>query len=84
MQVDSKEDIYSLKGEKQSLPDYSTGTFDNGMINAFINPNILVEAPLYKKTLFMASHELFHVMYKELVWQKENKKRMIWFDEGMA
>jgi len=32
----------------------------------------------------MASHELFHIMYQELVWKKENKDRIIWFDEGMA
>ena len=32
----------------------------------------------------MASHELFHIMYRELIWEKENKKRIIWFDEGMA
>lgn len=79
-----REYIYSLRGEKESLPDYATGTFDNGMINAFINPNILIGTPLYKKMLFMASHELFHIMYKELVWEKEHKKRIIWFDEGMA
>lgn len=79
-----REYIYSLRGEKQSLPYYATGTFDNGMINAFIKPNIPVGTSLYKKTLFMASHELFHIMYKELVWEKENKKRIIWFDEGMA
>lgn len=70
-----REYIYSLRGEKESLPDYATGTFDNGMINAFINPNILIGTPLYKKMLFMASHELFHIMYKELVWEKEHKKK---------
>ena len=31
-----------------------------------------------------ASHELFHIMYQELVWEKLGMKRIIWFDEGMA
>lgn len=54
------------------------------MINAFIEPNIIVGSPLYNNKLYMASHELFHIMYKELIWEKENKKRVVWFDEGMA
>lgn len=28
--------IYKIRGEKESLPEYATGTYDNGMINAFI------------------------------------------------
>lgn len=32
----------------------------------------------------MASHELFHIMYQELVWEKNNEERIVWFDEGMA
>lgn len=79
-----REYIYSLRGERQSLPHYAIGTFDRGMINAFIRPNISIGTPIYRKTLFMASHELFHIMYMELVLEKENKKRIVWFDEGMA
>ena len=30
--------IYKIRGEKESLPEYATGTYDNGMINAFITP----------------------------------------------
>jgi hypothetical protein len=79
-----REFIYSLRGEETSLPEYAVGTFDNGMINAFIQPNIIVGTPLYNKKRFMASHELFHIMYKELILEKESKKRVVWFDEGMA
>jgi hypothetical protein len=32
----------------------------------------------------MASHELFHIMYQELIWEKEDMPRVVWFDEGMA
>lgn len=39
---------------------------------------------MYIKKLYLASHELFHIMYQELVWNKENKPRIVWFDEGMA
>ena len=76
--------IYHLRGEKESLPSYAKGTFDEGMINAFIEPNWLVGSPMYIKKLYLASHELFHIMYQELVWNKENKPRIVWFDEGMA
>ena len=76
--------IYELRGEKESLPEYAKGTFDNGMINSYISPNIDMRTPKYHKTLFMASHELFHIMYQELIWGKDNKERIVWFDEGMA
>ena len=73
--------IYDLRGEKESLPQYATGTFDNGMINSYIKSNIDINSPIYHKVLYMASHELFHIMYQELILKKE---RIIWFDEGMA
>lgn len=76
--------IYDLRGENESLPKYAKGTFDNGMINSYISPNLDINSRQYYKTLFLASHELFHIMYKELIWEKENKERIVWFDEGMA
>lgn len=79
-----REYIYSLRGERKSLPEYATGTFDNGMINAFIKPNLLVGSPLYNKALYLANHELFHIMYQELIWERKKLKRIVWFDEGMA
>lgn len=75
--------IYDLRGESSSLPKYATGTFDQGMINAFIKPDIVLNSDLYNKILYLAPHELFHIMYKELVWEK-NYNRITWFDEGMA
>ena len=76
--------IFELRGEKQSLPEYAAGTFDNGMINAFIKPDIIEGTPLFNKRKYNASHELFHIMYQELVWEKNNQDRIVWFDEGMA
>lgn len=75
--------IYELRGDK-SLPEYAKGTFDKGMINAYIEPNIIEVTPLYTHRKYNASHELFHIMYRELVWDKNHQKRMVWFDEGMA
>ena len=81
-----REFIYELRGERASLPEYARGTSDKGMINAFIEPkpNIIIGSPLYNNQLYMASHELFHTMYKELIWEKENKNKIFWFDEGTA
>lgn len=76
--------IYDLRGEKESLPDYAIGTFDNGMINAYIDPNLDVNSFIYHRRVYMASHELFHIMYKELILDEFNIKRIVWFDEGMA
>ena len=76
--------IYDLRGEKGSLPKYAIGTFDKGMINSYIDPNIDINSTMYQKKLYMASHELFHIMYKELILDSENKNRIVWFDEGMA
>ena len=76
--------IFELRGESDSLPEYAKGTFDNGMINAYIEPNIIEGTPLYNRRKYNASHELFHIMYQELIWGKNNMDRIIWFDEGMA
>lgn len=79
-----REYIYSLRGEKESLPEYAKGTFDNGMINAYIETDLDINKSLYNVRKYNASHELFHIMYQELVWEKENLLRIVWFDEGMA
>lgn len=76
--------IYSLRGEKTSLPEYAQGTYDRGMINAFIEKNIIVGSPLHKKKIYMASHELFHIMYMKFILKNDYSKRIIWYDEGMA
>ena len=54
------------------------------MINAYIDPNIIENTPLFIHKKYNASHELFHIMYQELVWEKNNQNRIVWFDEGMA
>ena len=76
--------VYEIRGESESLSEYAAGTFDGGMINAYIASNVVVGSPLYYHRKYMASHELFHIMYMELIWEKNNQDRIVWFDEGMA
>lgn len=76
--------IYGLRGEKESLPTYAKGTFDKGMINAYIEINIDETSSLFIHRKYNASHELFHIMYRKLVLEKNKQRRIVWFDEGMA
>lgn len=76
--------IYELRGETKSLPEYATGTYDKGMINAFIEKDILVGSPRFLIKSCMLSHELFHIMYMELILKNDYSNRIVWFDEGMA
>lgn len=76
--------IYKIRGEKESLPEYATGTYDNGMINAFIPPNIDINSNDYKIKLYLANHELFHILYMQYILKNDYQKRIVWYDEGMA
>ncbi len=81
---DFKNFIYNMRGEKDSLPSYAVGTYDKGMINAYIDPSINESDPLFNKRVHMASHELFHIMYEELVFNKIRMEKLTWFNEGCA
>ena len=73
-----REFIYSIRGERDSLPEYARGTYDKGMINAFVNPKFQL------KRLYTASHELFHILYMKCILNNDSSKRIVWYDEGMA
>lgn len=73
-----REFIFRIRGERESLPKYAEGTYDKGMVNAYINPEIQL------KKLYMASHELFHIMYMKYILNNDYSKRIVWYDEGMA
>lgn len=60
------------------MPEYARGTFDNGMVNACVNPKFQL------KRLYTASHELFHILYMKYVLNNDYSKRIVWYDEGMA
>ena len=73
-----REFIYEIRGERKSLPKYAKGTYDNGMINAYIEPDSQL------KRLYTSSHELFHILYMKYILKGDYSKRIVWYDEGMA
>lgn len=73
-----REFIYKIRGEKDSLPDYARGTYDNGIVNACVSPKFQL------KRLYTASHELFHILYMKYILNDDYSKRIVWYDEGMA
>ncbi len=73
-----REFIYEIRGERESLPKYAKGTYDSGMINAYIEPDTQL------KRLYTASHELFHILYMKYILKDDYSKRIVWYDEGMA
>lgn len=76
--------VLNLREDKNSLPMYAAGTYDLGMVNAFMNPKMVINSDEYMFNKYKASHELFHIMYMELVLSGDFSKRIVWFDEGMA
>lgn len=73
-----REFIYDIRGERESLPKYAKGTYDNEMVNAYIDPNTQL------KRLYTSSHELFHIIYMKYILKNDYSKRIVWYDEGMA
>lgn len=73
-----REFIYSIRGERESLPKYAKGTYDGGMVNAYI------ESDIQLKRLYTSSHELFHILYMKYILKNDYSKRIVWYDEGMA
>ena len=76
--------VYELRGEKESLPKYAVGTGADGMIIAYIDPSIKEGTPIFRKRKCLAAHELFHIMYHELIIFKTRQEYFTWFDEGCA
>ena len=60
------------------MPKYAEGTYDEGMINAYIESNNQLER------IYTASHELFHIFYLKYILNNDYSKRIVWYDEGMA
>lgn len=75
---DFREFIYKLRGEKESLPEYAKGTYDNDMVNAYVDSKTQMDK------LYTASHELFHIFYMKYILKGNYENRIIWYDEGMA
>lgn len=76
--------VYDIKINNNPIPEYARGTYDRGMVNAFIQTNIKTNSLLYKEKVCHPSHELVHIIYKELILKDNYKKRVVWLDEGLA
>ena len=73
--------IYKIRGENKSLPTYAAGTYDLDMINVYID----IKSNDYEtKKIYIANHELFHILYKKNILNDDMSKRIVWYDEGMA
>ena len=70
--------LKNIRGEAAFIPQYCSGAFDKNEVNLSLDSN--------KREIQNACkifHELVHIIYKETFY-KENKKRVLWFDEGLA
>ena len=77
--------VSDLRGiNKDELPEYCKGTFDCGMINHYIEPNIIREDVLYNTRIHSIFHELVHIIYNEVILNNNYENRVIWLDEGLA
>lgn len=56
-----REFIYGLRGEWESLPEYAKGTFDQGMINMYLNPNMKEDNPNFNYYRHCVSHYVSRV-----------------------
>lgn len=54
------------------------------MINALKKNNIDINSNDYKIKLYLANHELFHILYMQYILKNDYQKRIVWYDEGMA
>lgn len=75
--------LIGLSGDVE-LPEYVQATFDEGMLNAWYEPNLSKIDKRYPILITIPSHELFHLFYKEIILKGDISKRVVWFDEGMA
>jgi hypothetical protein len=70
-----------LWGQKFSMP-YAQykggGFFPDGKIVICLNPKSQM------RNAHMASHELFHLLYKGCTYKNDRSKRIVWYDEAMA
>lgn len=76
-----KDFVSKIRGiNKNELPDYCKGTFDNGMINYYLEYN----KNTYEKSIRNILHEFVHIIYLEKIIKNNYENRIIWLDEGLA
>ena len=70
--------VYDIKINNNPIPEYARGTYDRGMVNAYIQANIKINSLLYKEKVCHPLHELVHIIYKELILQDNYNKRVVY------
>ncbi len=69
--------IQQLRWKESKIPDYCQGTYDDMMVNCFIDPDKILES--YQFGSARIFHEYLHILYSFITDQ-----RVVWFDEGLA
>lgn len=67
-----------------NIPEFVSGTYHGGMINCYIEKELEFKSDRYYGNIHLPCHELFHLMYNELILKNDVSKRIVWYDEGLA
>lgn len=81
--IEKFREYVSSKNPNFSLSKHITKYVDEDSMNFYIKPRKDDDTIGHICDRYLAPSELFHLMYKELVWSKEYIKRIPWFDDGM-
>lgn len=79
-----RECVFSFGEGNVSLPDYAAGVYDIGKMIAYLPADLKTGTLDYYWRLYYAPHELFHMMYLDIILKRDRSKRITWYDEGMA
>ena len=69
-----QEFIYYIRGERESLPDYAEGTYDDGMVNAYVEPLSTNGKIIYVEPRTIP-HLLYEVHTEKRLYKKDSMVR---------
>lgn len=69
---------------KKEPPSYSRGNFSRDTAYISVEQPLVPGGEYFYKKRGSGAHEAFHIFYRDLVYRKNNERRIVWFDEGMA
>lgn len=81
--LDDYRDDY-VSRNKSEPPSYSRGNFSYSGAYICVDQQPIPGSRFFNKKQASGAHEAFHIFYRELVYGKNNERRIVWFDEGMA
>lgn len=73
-----------INRNKSTPPSYSRGNFTNNGAYICVDRQLIPGSDFFNKKRASGAHEAFHIFYREFVYGKNNERRIVWFDEGMA